>query len=164
VHQETRRAFCRRVLIWGCFNKRGLGCFRAINGTMNTERYVSVIENELLPSVYLWFNGPTDCIFQHDNAPCHKSKVTNDFLSEKEFVVMDWPPFSLDLNPIENLWSILKQRLTQTTFNSAEEVVEEVYRLWNSDPILNSHCAKLSDSMPQRIQSCIVLRGGATKY
>jgi transposase len=164
VHQETRRAFCRRVLIWGCFNKRGLGCFRAINGTMNTERYVSVIENELLPSVYLWFNGPTDCIFQHDNAPCHKSKATNDFLSEKEFVVMDWPPFSPDLNPIENLWSILKQRLTQTTFNSAEEVVEEVHRLWNSDPILNSHCAKLSDSMPQRIQSCIALRGGATKY
>jgi transposase len=24
---------------------------------------------------------------------------------------MDWPPYSLDLNPIKNLWALLKQEM-----------------------------------------------------
>ena len=38
-----------------------------------------------------------------DNAPCHKAKVVMSYLSEQDFEIMDWPPQSLDLNPVENL-------------------------------------------------------------
>lgn len=42
-------------------------------------------------------------IFQHDNAPVHTAYLVWDTLNELGFEVMEWPPYSPDLNPIENL-------------------------------------------------------------
>ena len=51
-----------------------------------------------------------DVTFQQDNAPVHISKIIGNLSREKEWKVLEWPAYSLDLNPIENLWSSLKQR------------------------------------------------------
>lgn len=42
-------------------------------------------------------------IFQHDNAPTHTAYVVRDALQDIGIEVMEWPPHSPDLNPIENL-------------------------------------------------------------
>ena len=64
----------------------------------------------------------------------HKSKIIGSFFQEKELKVMEWPEYIPDLNSIENLSAILKQRLRkQTVFweNSWEKVSE----IWNEiDP------------------------------
>jgi transposase len=49
--------------------------------------------------------------FQHDLAPCHNSKAVKKFVQENEINMLDWPGNSSDMNPIENLWSIVKKRL-----------------------------------------------------
>lgn len=47
-------------------------------------------------------------VFMQDNARVHTSKVTMDWLDEKGYSVMTWPPYSPDLNPIEGVWYTIK--------------------------------------------------------
>ena len=74
AHRTTCIGFISKVLIWGCFNERGLGCFRLLTSTMNSARYVETLENALIPSANIWFGDSADFVFQQDNAPCHKSR------------------------------------------------------------------------------------------
>ena len=50
-------------------------------------------------------------IFQQANAHVHKSKIIGNLFQQNEWKVLEWPAYSPDLNPIENLLAILKQRL-----------------------------------------------------
>ena len=49
--------------------------------------------------------------FQQDNAPIHVSKATRAFFQESNMQVMDWPAYSPDLNPIENVWGLLSRSI-----------------------------------------------------
>jgi transposase len=67
--------------------------------------YQEVLNQHLLPMLQF------GTIFMHDNAPIHTAHLIRDFLNAYRIDVMDWPPYSLDLNPIENLWALLKAEM-----------------------------------------------------
>ena len=75
---------------------------------------------------------------------------------------MEWPPQSPDLNPIENLWSILDQQTRERRPQSDEQLFEILENGWKNIPIdkLNS----LVDSMPRRCAAVIKSKGLPTKY
>ena len=78
--------------------------------------------------------------------------------------VLTWPSFSPDLNPIENLWAILKRRLAayESPPTSVSNFFERVSEEWNK--IDQNLCKSLIESMPDRIQAVIKSKGGQTKY
>ncbi len=99
----------------------GMGSLHVLEGTMNAERYIKVLEQHMLPSRRRVFQG-RPCVFQQDNAKPHTAAITTAWLCSRQVQVLNWPACSPDLSPIENIWRIIKQRknTSKTTTNSSE--------------------------------------------
>ena len=59
--------------------------------------------------------------YQHDNAPCHKSQLTQSNLQRRRIPVIEWPPYSPDLNLIEHVWVLMKSHIQVTYLRSSYE-------------------------------------------
>eukprot|EP00597_Dinobryon_sp_UTEXLB2267_P013040 CAMPEP_0170120710 /NCGR_PEP_ID=MMETSP0020_2-20130122/15347_1 /TAXON_ID=98059 /ORGANISM="Dinobryon sp., Strain UTEXLB2267" /LENGTH=319 /DNA_ID=CAMNT_0010350711 /DNA_START=8 /DNA_END=964 /DNA_ORIENTATION=- len=120
-----------KVMVWGCFCAAGVGNLTLINGIMDSKVYTKILDNELKPSVRRLFKRKP-YIFQQDNDPKHKSKWTTEYLEDHDINVMDWPPQSPDLNPIENLWSILDFQCRSRQPKNAQALFEDLLEAWNN--------------------------------
>lgn len=65
-------------------------------------------------------------LFQQDNAPCHTSFKLCKFLSDNNLEVMFWPANSPDLNPIENVWNIMKRNIGKIYVKNKKELVDVI--------------------------------------
>ena len=103
-------------------------------------------------------------IFMQDNARCHVSRETKAWLERQNIPVMDWPPYSPDLNPLENLWGILSNIVYShgKQYYTIQELGVAVKTTWSNIRI--EHLQTLSMSMPNRIYDLILGKGGHTKY
>ncbi len=119
------------------------------------------LEHFMLPSADKLY-GDADFIFQQDLAPAHTAKGTKSWFNDHGVTVLDWPANSPDLNPIENLWGIVKRKMRDTRPNNADELKATIKETWASIP--PQQCHKLITSMPRRIEAVIKAKGAPTKY
>jgi hypothetical protein len=61
------------ITVWGCSSSNGLGPLVILHGNLNTEEYKDILTHCILSLVEDEF-GDDDCLYQHDNAPCHKAR------------------------------------------------------------------------------------------
>ena len=152
-----------KVMIWGMISAKGPGRLHVVEGMMNSTQYKKVLESRAIPQLQEWF-PEGESIFMHDGAPCHRSKLVKNFLMEKEVTVLDWPGNSPDLNPIENIWGVLKRRLAESTITTKQELISRIINLWFRDPTIPDIIQKVMDSMPKRMQAVIASNGGHTTF
>ncbi|GBM18378.1 Transposable element Tcb2 transposase [Araneus ventricosus] len=50
-------------------------------------------------------------LFMDDNARPHRANIVDECLQSEDITRMDWPAYSLDLNPIEHVWDMLGRRI-----------------------------------------------------
>ena len=119
------------VMVWGCFSGtvgRGGIYFLPPKTTMNAERYCTVLKDHLIPFMRIHEAK----FFLHDSAPCHKAKIVQNLLKDQVSfqVIEDWPGNSPDLNPIENVWSFMKNQLKYKDTGSVPKLIHELKMLW----------------------------------
>ena len=149
-----------------------VGPLEMINSTMDSKQYMRILERRLLP--FASKTLPQGWLYYQDNSPVHTSKLIMGYvgrLSNGAFPgwfaingvsLIKTPPFSPDLNVIENLWSIVKTKLREKHFTSKIELWYYLRLVWNR--IESSVLHNLVDSMPRRIKKVIQAKGGPIDY
>ena len=107
-----------------------------------------------------------------DNAPIHTARKVRQWFDENDIIVMKWPPYSLNLNLIEHLWFLLKERVHQINLNienvkSDDDAVrktlfETLFKAWKS--LENDYLHDLMWSMKKKIKAIIASEGWYIKY
>lgn len=157
----NRMPHSERVSLWGCFCARGVGQAEIFVGSFDAAKYVDILQHNLLQTA-LHFYPREHWFFQQDNAPQHKSRAATQWFHNHGVTLLDFPPYSPDLNPIENLWAIVKtrveKRLARTT-DELERILKEEWEALDAD-LLKS----LAHSMPQRCAAVIANAGHKAPY
>src|SRR5713226_1137107 len=153
-----------KIMVWGCMGWEGVGQLAEVEGRMDGDQYVAILEDHLVPSIEESGIFEEEAIFQQDNEPKHTSKKAKKWMEDHNISLLDWPPQSPDLNPIECLWKHIKSELTKypTQPKGVWEIWERVAEVW--DKIRPEVCQDLIESMPRRVQAVIKAKGGDTKY
>ena len=152
------------LMMWGCMLWEGVGYGCKIDGKMDGELYIKILQDELQESLVFYDKDPSTIIFQQDNDPKNKSKKATNWFEDHGFNVLPWPAQSPDLNPIEHLWDHLKRKLEEY-----ERPPVGILELWERiqvewDKIEPEVCQNLIESMPRRVAAVIKAKGGHTKY
>lgn len=129
--------------------------------------YIHVLEDQLDRVC-----PPESHTFQQDNAPIHKARVVTEWFENHGYTVMDWPPYSPDMNPIENMWFHLKEVTDEVhpglaSMPGSNETVqaaigEAAEQAW--DLIEWSRFNAVIEGMPRRVQALLDAEGCYTKY
>ncbi|EIE85840.1 hypothetical protein RO3G_10550 [Rhizopus delemar RA 99-880] len=152
------------LMVWSCISWYGVGYIVDVGKNMDKSVYLSVLQDDLVKSMadYCEENDlrMADFEFMQDNDPKHKSKIVSERLSKQDFTTMECPPQFPDLNPIENMWNILKKRLFKQYDcppASMDELWTRTFETWHE--ITEKECQNYIETMPQRCIDIIENKG-----
>ena len=98
----------------------GLAAPMLLDGPMHGAAFRAYVEQVLLPEL------PADAIVVMDNLCAHKSKTTQYLFQEAGIELHYQPPYSPDFNPIELMWSKVKNSLRTAKARTQEQLYEAV--------------------------------------
>ncbi|UYV76889.1 TMEM62 [Cordylochernes scorpioides] len=173
-HRRLHRQWCdeRRIhtgsamgiMVWDGIGYHSRTPLVRIAGTLNSQRYISeVLEPIILP----YLQGLPTAIFQQDNAQPHMARIVQRFLFNRQIELLPWPARSLKLSPIENMWSMVAQRLTQITSPAAtpDQLWQRVEATWSTVPQEHIQMGPLRLSLTSgnvwKLWPCLIIDGQA---
>ena len=162
----TRYRKYSACMIWACIGSDGIkSSFVFDKGKVNGDVYRSKIVPLIVQAVR---QHRADSVFQQeplvmqDNASIHNAHETIALFNDLNVRLMSWPANSPDLNPIENVWCLLKHRIGRHLPKNRAEVIAAIQFEWGR--LTSSDVSRCCQSMRQRCQAVIDAKGGHTKW
>ena len=91
-----------------------------LDGPMDRLSFEAYVAQVLIPEL------PADAIVVMDNLSAHKSKTTRNLFQEAGIELHYQPPYSPDFNPIELMWSKVKNSLRTAKARTQEQLYEAI--------------------------------------
>ena len=136
-------------MIWGFIALKIRNYLQKVCGTINSMKYLQILQESLLPEMFLGEN------LQQDDAPAHNPILSKTLFSENGLEVLgNWPPNSPDFNIIENVWSLLKKRVFQRHPKNIEELWAFCQEEFNRIPLeyIQNFYSSISDRLNKIVQ------------
>ena len=174
--QQTFRSPKKSLMVWGgaAHNKKWDLVRLSIPTSeiqkqgkgMNGEKYVRLILQGPLKRAALKLKRARwrDILVVEDGAPCHSCKLAREARTNLKISSLIHPPSSPDLNPIENLWSLLKTKLSllPTRANNLDMLWEQIQACWAG--IDQQFINRLIEEMPERVEEARKSKGKITRF
>ena len=141
--------------------QKGVIELQTFENNIDSQKYIEILEksknqlNELHPNRY---------ILLCDNDSKHRSGMSLDYYIQNDISLLEWPAYSPDLNPIENIWANIKNKIGARVYNNKDIMEADIKYYWNV--YVKDYSKIMVHSMKKRIDACI-LKGGIeqdTKY
>ena len=152
------------IMMWGCMSYDGVGPLVLTEGGVAGKKYRDILPKHFLPFVLNRPRHRLATILHDDDAPIHRANVVKVWKERNELKCLEWPAQSLDLNPIENLWVILKRRISarDPPAKTVKELKAVVQEEWKKIPV--EDVKNLVKSVPKRAKLVIKTKRFGTKY
>ena len=151
------------LMIWGCICYDGVGTLTAVEGNINSAKYIDILDKNLRPVVVWYFEGK-EYLFMDDNAPVHRANTAENYKDQNEVTSMEWPVKSPDLSIIENIWLYMKRELQKSAVDitTKNDLLREIQSVWRNIEL--DYMRNLYQSISDRLNDVIEMRGHLTKY
>ena len=154
-------------MFWGCFHRhtQGPGIFWEKDwGKISSETYRQHTVPVIHRYIELMRRQGVQLVLMQDGAPRHTAGDTKQGLEERGIIVIFWPLFSLDLNPIERVQHIMRNYLQDNypeniSYDRLRSAVKEAW-----EQVGQHEFEELIQSMKARCQAVIDADGLFTKY
>ena len=149
------------LMFWGSIHFKGVGELYCIEESLDAKGYTELLA-EVIPEIKRKLNIRSFCL-QDDNSSVHRAEVVTRY-KDKESIrsFENCPARSPDLNPIETLWAIWKQRIRDKAPRDLEQLKIVALQEWTN--ISQDLIKKLYRSMPKRLGEVMRVQGRNTRY
>ena len=111
---------------WGAISWQGATSLHIFSDNLKNPIYQNIVENHVMEMEELYEDG--ELYFMQDN---HKAHSPLDIIEKhKRIQMVDFPTYSPDLNPIENVWSTLKHRVACDDPKTEDDLVHSLLENW----------------------------------
>ncbi|MBW0461235.1 hypothetical protein O181_000950 [Austropuccinia psidii MF-1] len=98
-----------------------------------------------------------------DGAPIHTAQISNKWRATNQIDKLPWPAHSPDLNPIENVWKVLKTHITKHHQpHTMDELRAAIQSAW--DDLSPAFFEKLLIGMHKQLEAVVESHGGPTRW
>jgi transposase len=144
-----------KITVAGAVSSKGLSPLVFLKTSLTSQLFCDVVEDDLVP----WANAdfPQGWDAQWDNSGPHTAKKAVNHMAALHVTIVAQPAQSPDLQPMELMWSYLKDSLQVLELTSVKEMERQLVRIWNSVP--DAQCKRTIEHVKSRLSTVIRSKG-----
>lgn len=148
-----------KIHCWGGISARGALKLEIFEENMDADDYLKILRKKLPEMDRLY---PDGYIWQQDGSGVHRAYIVQDFIEDEMPQTIDWPPYSPDLSPIENIWGWLKHQVAKDGPKTVAAMKRAIKKHWARIDV--EFLRPYFESMPRRMDMIIEKEGEKIKY